>query len=288
MTKNETIKLVIVSGMSGAGKSQALHTLEDQGFYCIDNLPLELLASALETEYLLKREKIAIGIDIRSGKKQLKKLPEIINILRRSYDTDIIYLYAGKSMLIKRYDETRRKHPLSNSKTTLRQAIIKEYEQLLPVREIADIQIDTSTTDIYELASTLKQRLCADDKHSLSLMFQSFGFKYGTPRDSDYLFDVRCLPNPHWVPELRENSGLDQNVSSWLSDQSLVNKMQADLINFIENWIPNIIESQRSYLTVSLGCTGGRHRSVYLTEQLASHFKKEFGKSVIVSHRELD
>lgn len=279
--------LVIVSGMSGAGKSQALHTLEDQGFYCIDNLPLELLGSALKTEYLLKRKKIAIGIDIRSGAKHLQRLPEIISLLRRSYKTDIVYLYAGKSVLIKRYDETRRKHPLSTNDITLRQAIIKEYELLLPVREIADIQIDTSTTAIYELATILKNRICKNEQQSLSLMFQSFGFKYGTPRDSDYIFDVRCLPNPYWIHSLRDQTGLDTEVSDWLSSQELVNKMQSDLISFIENWIPHIITSQRSYLTFSLGCTGGHHRSVFLTEQLALHFKKKYKDSVIVHHREL-
>lgn len=284
---NDFIHLVIVSGMSGAGKSQALHTLEDQGFYCIDNLPLELLANALKTEYLLKRKKIAIGIDIRGGEKHLQRLPEIITILRKSYKTDVIYLYAGKSVLIKRYDETRRKHPLSSNDITLRQAIIKEYELLLPVREIADIQIDTSTSAIYELATILKNRICKSDHQSLSLMFQSFGFKYGTPRDSDYLFDVRCLPNPYWVPNLREQTGLDTEVADWLSSQKLVNNMQNDLITFIENWIPHIITSQRSYLTFSLGCTGGHHRSVFLTEQLALHFKKKYKDSVIVQHREL-
>jgi len=284
---NNLTHLVIISGMSGSGKSQALHTLEDQGFYCIDNLPLELLGNVLKTDYLLKRQKIAIGIDIRSGARHLQKLPEIINILRKSYKTDIIYLYAGKSVLIKRYDETRRKHPLSTINITLRQAIILEFEQLLPVREIADIQIDTSTTAIYELASILKKRICGSDQQTISLMFQSFGFKYGTPRDSDYLFDVRCLPNPYWIPELRKHTGLEEDVIDWLSKQELVKKMQSDLIGFIENWIPHIINSQRSYLTFSLGCTGGHHRSVYLTEQLAAYFKEHFTSGVIIHHREL-
>ena len=279
--------LVIASGMSGAGKTQALHTLEDQGYYCIDNLPLELFDAAFQSERLLKHKKVAIGIDIRSGEKYLKKLPQMLSKLQDTFKTDVIYLYAGKSVLIKRYDETRRKHPLTDSKTTLREAIIKEYDILEPIREIASIQIDTSTTNIYELATLIKTRVCANQEHSLSLMFQSFGFKYGTPRDSDYLFDVRCLPNPYWVPELREHTGLEKEVINWLSKQELVDKMEQDLTRFIEDWIPHMIDNQRAYLTISIGCTGGHHRSVYLVEKLAKHFRKNHKSSVIVQHREL-
>ncbi len=279
--------LVIVSGMSGAGKSQALHTLEDQGYYCIDNLPLELLDNALETELLLRKKNIAIGIDVRSGRKCLERLPEIVTALKSKFKTDILYLYAGKSVLIKRYDETRRKHPLSNKDTSLREAILEEYELLGPVREVADLLIDTSTTDIYELAKLVRSRISSSDKQILSIMFQSFGFKYGTPRDSDYLFDVRCLPNPYWIPELRGNSGLEDNVVKWLSSQEEVNKMEQDLTNLLGNWIPLFIENQRAYLTVSIGCTGGHHRSVYLAEKLADHFHQRYGDFVIVNHREL-
>ncbi len=273
--------------MSGAGKSQALHTLEDQGYFCIDNLPLELLDSALKTTKLVEHKKIAIGIDARSGKNVLEKFPKIISCLKDQFKTDIIYLYADKPVLIKRYDETRRKHPLSEINTTLRDTIIKEYELLAPVREIADIQIDTSTTDIYALSSQIKKRICGTEQQSVSLMFQSFGFKYGTPRDSDYLFDVRCLPNPYWVPELRGHTGLESNVKEWLSSQALVKKMESDLINYLESWIPHIISSQRAYLTISIGCTGGHHRSVYLTETLAAHFSKAYKDSIIIQHREL-
>ena len=280
--------LVIASGMSGAGKSQALHTLEDQGYYCIDNLPLELLELTLETKRVLKHKKIAIGIDIRSGKKYLQKLPKIVAKLKDQFKTDVLYLYAGKSVLIKRYDETRRKHPLSDAETPLREAILEEYDLIAPVREIADIQIDTSSTTIYQLANTIISRVCGGEQQSLSLMFQSFGFKHGTPRDSDYLFDVRCLPNPYWVPELRSHTGLEKVVADWLSKQKLVVKMENDLKKFIGDWIPQIIDSQRAYITVSIGCTGGHHRSVYLTEALADHFRKEYNTSVIVKHRELD
>lgn len=281
------MQLVIVTGMSGAGKTQVLNTLEDQGCYCIDNLPLELLDAALKTDILRKRKRIAIGIDIRGGEKYIQKLPEMIEAFRDQFKTDIVYLYAGKSVLIKRYDETRRKHPLTNAETPLREAILREYDLLLPVREVSDIKIDTSTTNIYELASLIKQRVCASKDQSLSLLFQSFGFKYGTPRDSDFLFDVRCLPNPYWVPSLRKHTGLDKEIKDWLASHDLVNKMENDLIKLIHNWIPHIIESQRAYLTISIGCTGGHHRSVYLTEKLADFFKEIYGSSVIVQHREL-
>jgi len=280
--------IIIASGMSGAGKTQVLNTLEDQGYYCIDNLPLELFESVFETDSVLKHQKIAIGIDIRSGKKYLKKLPEMVTKLKRRFKTDVLYLYAGKSVLIKRYDETRRKHPLSNPETTLREAILEEYDLIAPIREIADIQIDTSTTNIYELASKITSRVCNTPRQSLSLMFQSFGFKHGTPRDSDYLFDVRCLPNPYWIPELRPHTGLEKEVSDWLSTHELVNEMENDLKQFMEKWIPHIISSQRAYLTISIGCTGGHHRSVYLIEKLAKYFESIYKDSVIVQHRELD
>lgn len=280
--------LVIASGMSGAGKTQALHTLEDQGYYCIDNLPVELFETAFTTKRLLEHKKIAIGIDIRSGGEYIKRLPAMIEKLKSQFKTDVVYLYAGKSALIKRFDETRRKHPLSGPDITLREAILKEYDLIEPIREIADIQLDTSNTSIYELADQLIERVCDSQSKPLSLMFQSFGFKYGTPRDSDYLFDVRCLPNPYWVPELRSHTGLEENVKDWLSSQDLVVKMEDDLKNLIEQWIPHIITSQRSYLTVSIGCTGGHHRSVYLTEKLANHFKTLYPDSVIIKHRELE
>ncbi|KAG1665757.1 Nucleotide-binding protein [Nymphon striatum] len=210
-----------------------------------------------------------------------------LHVLKAKFKTDVIYLYAGKSVLIKRYDETRRKHPLSDKTTTLRDAILQEYEVLGPIREIADLQIDTSNMDIYKLAALIRSRISDASQQSLSLVIQSFGFKYGTPRDSDYLFDVRCLPNPYWVPELRSYTGLEEPVKEWLSSQELVQKMKNDLCQFLEHWIPHFIENQRAYLTVSIGCTGGHHRSVYLVEQLAEHFRKLDKPSIIVQHREL-
>jgi len=279
--------VVIISGMSGSGKSQVLATLEDQGYYCIDNLPLEFLEAVFNTERLLKREKIAIGIDVRGGKQYLTKLPDTVSLLKNKFRTDMIYLYAGKSVLIKRYDETRRKHPLSDTTTTLRDAITQEYEALAPIREIADLQIDTSNMDIYKLASLIKTRIC-NTQQKLSLVFQSFGFKYGTPRDSDYLFDVRCLPNPYWEPELRSYTGKEKPVIEWLASQELVQKMETDICQLLEHWIPHFIENQRAYLTVSIGCTGGHHRSVYLVEQLSKYFSEHNKQNnIIIQHREL-
>ena len=282
--------LVIISGMSGGGKSLAIHTLEDQGYYCIDNLPLEFLESVFETSALKENKKVAIGIDVRSdvNGEYLEKFPEQINNLQNRFKTDVVYLYAGKSVLLKRFDESRRKHPLFNSETTLKDSLSKEYELLAPVRKIADLKIDTSTTDIYELAEIIRTRICGTEKQSVSLLFQSFGFKYGTPRDSDYLFDVRCLPNPYWIPELRAHTGQEQEVIDWLSSQALVQKMENDLTAFIEDWIPEILKSQRAYLTISIGCTGGHHRSVYLVEKLSAHFNSIYTDCVITQHRELD
>jgi len=281
--------LVIVSGMSGAGKSLAIHTLEDQGYYCIDNLPLELLDSVLSTKALESRKKVAIGIDVRSDLtgKYLTSFPEQINTLKNRYKTDVLYLYAGKAVLIKRFDESRRKHPLFNADTTLRESLVKEYELLAPVRAVADLNIDTSCTDIYELGNQVRERVCGNGTRSVSLLFQSFGFKYGTPRDSDYLFDVRCLPNPYWVPELRSHTGQDKEIIDWLSEQEQVQKMENDLTSFIEHWIPEILKSQRAYLTISIGCTGGHHRSVYLVEKLSKYFESVYKGSVITQHREL-
>ncbi len=279
--------IVIVTGLSGAGKSQALHTLEDQGYYCVDNLPVELLDPLCKTERILKLKKIAIGIDARCGKSCLNHFPEFAKTLKERYKTDIIYLYANKDIILKRYDETRRRHPLSSPKQTLRQCILEEEQLLTPIRKMSDLQIDTSQLDIYALATLIKERICIMQDFQLSLVFQSFGFKYGTPRDSDFLFDARCLPNPYWEPALRQHSGLEEAVINWLDKQELMQEMQKDLIELLQKWIPHFIENQRAYLTVSIGCTGGHHRSVYLVEKLSEHFKQQGTAAIIATHREL-
>ncbi len=280
--------LIIITGMSGAGKSQALNTLEDQDYYCIDNLPLNMLEALFTNEWVISKEKIAIGVDVRSGKKQLDSLPDMVERLKNQFRTDLVYLYASKGIIFKRYNETRRKHPLSTGEMGLEAAIKAEYELLTPVRAIADFQLETSDTDIYQLASSIKQRICVLAEKQLSLSFQSFGFKYGAPRDSDFIYDVRCLPNPYWVPELRIKSGQTEAVSKWLDEQPLVQKMYDDIKDFLESWVPHFIDNQRAYLTLSIGCTGGHHRSVYLIDKLAEHFKQDHGVSIIVNHREID
>ena len=279
--------IVIVTGLSGAGKSQALHTLEDQGYYCVDNLPIELLDPLCKTERILKLKKIAIGIDARCGKNCLNHFPEFARKLKERYKTDIIYLYANKDIILKRYDETRRRHPLSSPEQTLRQCILNEEQLLTPIRKMSDLQVDTSQMDIYTLATLIKERICIMQDFQLSLVFQSFGFKYGTPRDSDFLFDARCLPNPYWEPALRQHSGLEEVVINWLDKQELMQEMRKDLIELLQKWIPYFIENQRAYLTVSIGCTGGHHRSVYLVEKLAEHFKQQGTAAIIATHREL-
>lgn len=278
---------LIITGMSGAGKTQALNTLEDQDYYCIDNLPLNMLESIFDNQWVLDKEKVAIGVDVRSGKKQLSDLPDIVQRLKGRFKTDLVYLYASKGVIFKRYNETRRKHPLSNEGMGLEAAIHAEYKLLTTVRTIADFQLETSKTDIYQLASLIKQRICVLAQKQLSLSFQSFGFKYGTPRDSDFTYDVRCLPNPYWVPELRVKSGQTEAVATWLDSQPEVQDMYQDIRDFLEKWMPSFMKNQRAYLTLSIGCTGGHHRSVYLIDKLANYFKQDERVSIIINHREI-
>ena len=279
--------VLIITGMSGAGKTLALNTLEDQDYYCIDNLPLNMLESLFDNQWVKSKDKVAIGVDVRSGKGQLGDLPAIVQNLKNRFRTDLVYLYASKGIIFKRYNETRRKHPLSSEGMGLDAAIRAEYELLTPVRAIADFQLETSNTDIYQLASLIKQRICVLAKKQLSLSFQSFGFKYGAPRDSDFIYDVRCLPNPYWVPELRIKSGQTEAVAAWLNSQDAVQEMYGDIRDFLEKWMPSFMDNQRAYLTLSIGCTGGHHRSVYLIDKLAEYFSQDERVSIIVNHREI-
>lgn len=280
--------IVIVTGISGSGKTLALNTLEDQNYYCIDNLPPELLLSFLKTPSVSQQEKIAIGVDVRSGAESIGVLPQLIEKIKSDYKkTDVVYLYADNTIIKKRYNETRRRHPLFEGSESLDDAINKEGLLLEKVSRIADLRVDTSKTDIYQLSHFLKQRICQDDIQGISLMFQSFGFKHSAPSDSDYIFDVRCLPNPYWVNELRMFSGLDDEIQDWLKNHESVQNMIADISHFLQNWIPSFEENQKAYMTISIGCTGGRHRSVFITEQLAELFKTKHKKDVIIHHREL-
>ena len=280
---------VIVSGLSGSGKTMALNTLEDQGYYCIDNLPLELLNSLSLSKAIIQREKVAIGVDVRSSQSGLHHLPKDIKSIRKDGHTvTLIYLHAEKEILLKRYNETRRKHPLTTSKIGLSEALEIEIKLMKTIRLAADLEIDTTFTNIYQLANFLRQRVCNADQRKLSLMFQSFGFKHGIPASTDFMFDVRCLPNPYWINEIRMHNGTERPIANWLEAHDAVAEMKNDIISFIKKWMPSFIENQRAYLTVSIGCTGGRHRSVYITEQLGKHFHNSDATDITVFHRELN
>ncbi|HFE37398.1 MAG TPA: RNase adapter RapZ [Gammaproteobacteria bacterium] len=284
------MKLLIISGLSGSGKSTVLHVLEDMGFYCIDNLPVALLARFAE-QMLNTAEKIyefsAVGIDARNRGSDLAEFPSVLAGLRNSkLACQVIFLDAEDNILIKRYSETRRKHPLTHENISLGEAIKHERELLDPISQEADLYLQTSNTNLHQLRDLIKQRLNKQSHNTLSLLFLSFGFKHGLPIDADIVFDVRCLPNPYWKPELREHTGQEQPVIKYLDDEPMVQDMLNDLTNYGERWIPRIESADRTYLTFAVGCTGGHHRSVYLVDRLAKHFANQY--DVISRHRELE
>jgi len=292
MTSKDTLRLIIVSGLSGSGKSVALHTLEDSGFYCVDNLPLSLLPDF--TQRMLDQQiniyqSIAVGIDARSGPKDLHDFENIIAEVRKfPIKVEIVFLKAELNTLFKRFSETRRKHPLTNRGIPLFEAIEIENSLLSPVAHDADLTLDTTQTNIHQFRSVIKERLLEQKENAgLSLLFQSFGFKHGSPTDSDFVFDVRCLPNPHWEPELRPLTGQDQGVIDFLQSYEIVDNMFNQIAQFVENWIPEFEAQNRYYLTVSIGCTGGQHRSVYLAETLRAYFKDK-RENVSLRHREME
>ncbi len=284
------MKLLIVSGLSGSGKSIALDTLEDCGFYCIDNLPISLLKNFISDVMLIDKEtyaKTAIGIDARNQSESLVDFAEKLAYIReQGIDCELIYMQAEEASLLKRYSETRRKHPLTNKNRALKEAIIYERHMLRSISKCADILIDTSRTQYHQLRELIKRQVGERDERYLSIQFQSFGFKHGMPLDADFVFDARSLPNPYWKPELRGLSGLDEAVIKFLENEPYVIDLLTDIAGFIERWSPRFEADNRSYLTVAIGCTGGQHRSVYLANTLAQHFKKT-SFNIIVRHREL-
>ncbi len=283
------MKLVIVSGLSGSGKSVALHTLEDLGYYCIDNLPAGLLG-ALVTELSNASSPVAraaVGIDARNLTQSLADINATLEDLQsRQIDSEILYLSCETDTLLKRFSETRRRHPLTYDGLSLAEAIEREQQLLEPIAQCADLSIDTTQTTLHQLRDLIGERLVRRGDNSLSLLFESFGYKHGIPVDADFVFDARCLPNPHWEPELRRLTGRDQAVCDFLQQEDSVEAMYASLRGFFEQWIPAFAADNRSYLTVAIGCTGGQHRSVYLTERLAAHFRQRY-PGVAVRHREL-
>ncbi len=283
------MKLVVVSGLSGAGKTVALRQYEDLGWYCIDNIPLDfvepLVAHALindEPRYA----RMALGVDAREAPTQIGYFPEHLESLRtRGVDVDVLFLTADEEVILKRYSDTRRKHPLSDGQTSLVEAIHQERALLAPIANAADVTLDTTRLNLHELRTAIDSQMPGGPR-KLSVLMLSFGFKNGIPDGADYVFDVRCLPNPHWVPALRPLDGRDAPVADYLRGQPEVQAMQADIQGFLARWLPTFEAQDRAYVTVAVGCTGGQHRSVYLVEQLAPYFKLLFSQ-VVTKHREL-
>jgi UPF0042 nucleotide-binding protein len=284
------MRLVIVSGLSGSGKSVALRTLEDLGYYSIDNLPVFLLKELAlgltgisDSAYSLT----AVGIDARNTEQHLRELPDLIRHARvQGIECRVLFLEADTDTLIKRFSETRRKHPLTRVDRPLAEAIELERRLLEPIRAEAAAIIETTQTNVHELRSLVRERIAGNASPKAAILLQSFGFKNGIPHDVDFLFDVRCLPNPHWQPELRTLTGRDRAVAEFLEASPGVGEMRTDLIAFFDRWVPRFETDGRSYLTVAFGCTGGQHRSVYMAEELRRHFEAG-GHSVMVRHRDL-
>ena len=279
----------IVSGLSGSGKTIALQALEDIGFYCIDNLPAALLphfAGLLADMRNNAIVNVAIGLDVRN-RAFLADLPKSLDDLRqRGVHYRIIFLEAEDSILVKRFKETRRKHPMSDHQTPLVEAIRAEKTLLEPLSLDAALRIETTRTTPHELRSQVRNFARGEDTVGLTLLFESFGYKHGTPLDADYVFDVRCLPNPYWQTELRQFTGLDKPVVDFLEQNPDVRSMFDEICRFLEKWLPHFEREDRTYLTIAVGCTGGQHRSVYLVHRLAEHFANK-GLKTQVRHREL-
>ena len=274
------MRLVIVSGLSGSGKSVALNVLEDAGFYCIDNIPVGLLRSfvkEIEPRQDPDYDQVGVGLDARNLP-DVAQLPGLIDELRKSGSgCEVVFLQASDDVLLSRFSETRRKHPLTSDNISLPEALAKERQLLGPIIDMADLIIDTSSTTVYDLRDLLRDRIANRDQATLSILIESFGYKHGLPADADFVFDVRCLPNPYWEPKLRPLNGRDQPVRDFLGAETQVQEMIDDIEAFLSRWIPRYQSFQRSYLTIAIGCTGGQHRSVYIAEALAERLMTAHG-----------
>lgn len=284
-------RVTIVTGLSGSGKSVALHTLEDEGFFCIDNLPSQMLSDIIDKLLVSGSdlyERLAVGIDMRSERASADNLLSLITQLRARDDmvVEVLFLDTDRSTLVTRFSETRRKHPLSTQDLPLINAIDEEARLLDAVKVEAELVVDTSALNLHELRDIIHTYLLGKTQVGLALIFQSFGFKHGTPASTDFMFDVRCLPNPHWEPDLRRFDGREQPIIDFLESQRGVQDMYKDVRDFVSRWLPMFEAENRAYLTVSIGCTGGRHRSVYLVELLSNHFSGS-RNNVSRRHREL-
>lgn len=278
--------LLIVSGRSGSGKSSALNILEDLGFYCIDNLPISLLPSLIKhLEVTSDIRKIGVGVDVRSLPDDLRQFDKVLSdIDALGIQTDTLFLDARDDVLIARFSSTRRKHPLSNPHTSLKEAIAKESELLDPIANRASIYLDTSILNVHELQHTLTTRLAHDNK--IIIFLESFGYKHGVPLDADFVFDVRCLPNPHWQTSLRDLTGKEQAIKDFLTGHADVESLYHDISDFLLKWLPRLSSDHRHYLTVAIGCTGGQHRSVYMVERLFQSLSPVL-PLIQILHREL-
>lgn len=284
------MKLTIISGRSGSGKSTVLHILEDRGYYCIDNLPASLLPALADriSNGDTHIPNVAVSIDARNISADLQQAPEIIRELQtRELPAEIIFLDANSQTLLKRFSESRRKHPLSDESIDLREAIDIESTLLESISMMASLVIDTSSMSLHQLRDLVKNRLLENSEtSSMALLFQSFGFKNGVPVDADLVYDVRCLPNPYWDTALRSLTGLDLEVAEFLDSQEEVQEMLDDIRAYLEKWLPRYESNNRSYINVAVGCTGGQHRSVYIGEKLGKYFSSKI-KNVQIRHRDL-
>ena len=280
------MRIVIISGLSGSGKTIALQAYEDDGFYCIDNLPATLLTDFIISTVDTENHNIAISIDSRN-REYLAKLPDQLEKLDdKNIRYQILFIDAEDEILIKRYKETRRKHPLSSDTVSLPEAIKLERELLSPFKEQANRHFETTNKTPHELRRFVRDFIGAGKSNDPVLLFESFGYKYGLPRDADFVFDVRCLPNPHWNEKLRHFNGQEQPIIDFLESHEIVMQMIKDIGNMIEKWLPEFSKENRSYITVAIGCTGGKHRSVYISEKLAMNFKDK--ATTQLRHRELN
>ena len=283
-------RFLIVSGLSGAGKSIALHALEDAGFYCVDNLPVGILpdfAHFIAEQNQPHFDKVAVGIDARNQPDALSSLPAVLDTLGgETAKVELIFVDASDETLLRRFSETRRKHPLSSEQRPLPDAIALERGLLDPLATRADIRIDTTRTNIHEFRAMIRELITKRPAGGLALQFQSFGFKHGVPSDADFVFDVRCLPNPYWDVQLHDLSGRDRPVRDYLDSASMAQRLALDIGRFLETWVEQFEEVNRTYLTIAFGCTGGRHRSVYMAERMAREFAAR-GKRAAISHRDL-
>jgi UPF0042 nucleotide-binding protein len=270
------VKLVIVSGLSGSGKTVALHTLEDTGYYCIDNLPISMLPELVDkliNSSPQPYDLVAIAVDARSRVDDSDRFDEIMRLKdKHPLQLKVLFLTADTSRLLKRFSETRRKHPLSREGLPLADAITQEKKLLDEIHANADISIDSSNLNVHELRQMIIDRLGSRSVSEMGILIQSFGFKNGVPADTDFVFDVRCLPNPHWEVDLKPLNGRDQAVVKYLETYPEVEEMFASIYNFLTDWLPRFEKENRSYMTISIGCTGGKHRSVYLAERIAAEF----------------